>query len=452
MLGLAVLKLVLLFLAGLGTGLGFWAYWVRRDTQHWQQLVRSLPSPLEASSLPVWARLNRWIQQQQSYITDLSEQLQIKQAILKHSSVGFLRVNPQNQLVWYNPQAVQIFHAKLLSQKGNSLSLMQFVRSPDLEDLISKVRQQNCLCQEDWVMLTVDPSSPASDQDEKPVRGYGFPLANGDIGIFIEDRTEVSQLIQDRDRWTSDMAHELRTPLTAIRLVAETLESRVDPMLQPWTKQILQETNRLSAMVQDLLELSRMTNAAEVSLTMAPVDLPNLIRMAWLNLEPLAQQRNVSLLYQGPESLNLLADGARLYRVFLNLLDNALKYGAVDGTILVQVQRMDSQSWVQVDIIDSGTGFPTAALPHAFKRFYRVDAARGRLPTASKQLPQDSMLAIEAKPQTELAVGGSGLGLAIVQQILLAHGGQVSAQNHPEWGGGWLQVMLPLKNQPGDVV
>jgi two-component system, OmpR family, phosphate regulon sensor histidine kinase PhoR len=447
-----MLKLVLLFLAGLGTGLGFWANWVRRDARHWQQLVRSLPSPLEGSSLPVWARLSRWIQQQQSDVADLSEQLRIERDILEHSPLGFLRVDARQQLVWYNPQAVRIFHPKLSYQKNESwslmqesLSLMQFVRSPDLEDLISQVHQQHCLCQADWVVLTVDPKTPASGQDQKPVRGYGFPLADGDVGIFIEDRTEISQLLQDRDRWTSDMAHELKTPLTAIRLVTETLETQVEPTLQLWTKQILQETNRLSAMVQDLLELSRMTNAV-VSLTIAPVDLPNLIRMAWLNLEPLAQQRNMSLLYRGPDTFNLSADGARLYRVFLNLLDNALKYGAMDGTILVQVQPDLHQSQVQVDIIDSGSGFPPEALPHVFKRFYRVDTARGRLPASGMNPRQSTMLTTESTPLTESVIGGSGLGLAIVQQILLAHGGQVSAQNHPELGGGWLQVTLPLKH------
>jgi two-component system phosphate regulon sensor histidine kinase PhoR len=106
------------------------------------------------------------------------------------------------------------------------------------------------------------------------------------VGVFLENRQEAALLVQQRDRWTSDVAHELKTPLTSIRLVAETLQSRIDPKLKVWVDRLINETLRLSNLVEDLLNLSRLQGQQSQGLNPKPVDLPQLIQAAWLSLEP----------------------------------------------------------------------------------------------------------------------------------------------------------------------
>jgi two-component system phosphate regulon sensor histidine kinase PhoR len=142
----------------------------------------------------------------------------------------------------------------------------------------------------------------------------------------------------------------------------------------------------------------------------------------------------LSLTYSGSETVWLRADKSRLTQVFLNLLDNSIKYSPFQGTICVIVNQTMTETepkQVQINIIDSGPGFPAADLPHVFERLYRGDPARTRQP--------QSLSNSAAAPRTT----GSGLGLAIVRQIVLAHGGSIKAMNHPETGGAWLQVELP---------
>jgi two-component system phosphate regulon sensor histidine kinase PhoR len=130
----------------------------------------------------------------------------------------------------------------------------------------------------------------------------------------------------------------------------------------------------------------------------------------------------------------LRVDQFHLYRVFLYLLDNSIKYSPPAGTITVTVELLSSKETskhVQINIIDSGPGFLNSDLPHVFVRLYRGDPARARQSASLSNFPSSPVST------------GSGLGLAIVRQIVLAHGGSVKAMNHPDTGGAWLQVELP---------
>jgi two-component system phosphate regulon sensor histidine kinase PhoR len=268
------------------------------------------------------------------------------------------------------------------------------------------------------------------------LRGLGFSLENGHIGVFLEDRWEAMQLLQERDRWTSDVAHELKTPLTSIRLIAEALQPKTNLDLQPWVDQLIQETLRLSHLVQDILELSRLTPQTQQTLQLGDVDLPALVRQAWITLGPLAQSKNLSLYYDGPDTHILRADQAQLLRVLLNVLDNSIKFSPSDTAITVRLvldvssPTSDQATWIQLDVIDTGAGFPADNLTLVFQRFYKADPARGRGSDPTTTRPQS-------------LGGGSGLGLAIAQQIILAHGGTITARNDPHHNGAWVQILLP---------
>jgi len=213
------------------------------------------------------------------------------------------------------------------------------------------------------------------------------------------------------------VAHELKTPLTSIRLVLETLVTRVEPRHSQWLARLLKEVMRLAQLVEDLLCLNQFALDRTLALQTEPLDLILLLEDSWAVMEPIAQVKGVGLAYQGPDHLPLEADQAYLRRVFLNLLDNAIKFSPAEGVLELTVQQFPS--YLEIEVRDQGPGFPVQDLERVFQRFYRADPARSR--------------------QT----GGTGLGLALVREIVQAHGGQVLAANHPA-GGAQLRVQLPV--------
>jgi two-component system, OmpR family, phosphate regulon sensor histidine kinase PhoR len=169
-----------------------------------------------------------------------------------------------------------------------------------------------------------------------------------------------------------------------------------------------------------------------------------LIQSAWCSLKPLSQEQQITLNYEGPSYLVIQADESRLFRVMINLLDNSLKYAPAHQSIQVKVQLLDPSPHVQIDIIDAGPGFPESDLALIFERFYRGDPSRARPPERTPSRSGRDQAQTEVVPSVRIQAGsGSGLGLAIVRQIIELHGGSITARNHPETGGAWLQIRLP---------
>lgn len=375
-------------------------------------------------------------------------------ALLQRAPIGYLEVDDENQLTWINPLASHMLgipETESLATAQTALSprlLLELVRSFELDQLIESTRRAQQPCQQDWVLNLVSPDPINPDEGVAyPLRGHGVPLPNNHVGIFLENRQEAETLMRQRDRWTSDVAHELKTPLTSIRLVAETLRERVEPTSQKWLDRLLNEILRLGNLVEDLLNLSRLERSGGPGLTLKPVELPHLILAAWQSLEPLADIKQVQIAYEGPPELIVQLDEALMHRVFINLIDNAIKYSPREGTIYIRSafepeqtpynQSADSQQ-LHIDIVDEGNGFRENDLPYIFNRFYRADTSRARLlanGTAPLEPPTDF---------TSSGNNGTGLGLAIAQQITEAHGGTLQARNHPQTGGGWLRIALNI--------
>ena len=234
----------------------------------------------------------------------------------------------------------------------------------------------------------------------------------------------LDDAFQHISRFSADASHELRTPLTVLRGELEAVAGR-QPLSQEVRETLgsaLEEAERLTKIIESLLAISRL-DAGEARMERMRLDLAELAAATTEQMRLLAEDKDISLQYEGAEQVEVEGDRARLKQVVVNLLDNAIKYTPPGGAVRVTV-RADGDRAV-LEVRDSGVGIPADALPHIFKRFYRVDKARSR------------------------QMGGTGLGLSIVKSICAAHGGRVAAQS-VEGEGSRFRAELPLANgQPG---
>jgi heavy metal sensor kinase len=226
-------------------------------------------------------------------------------------------------------------------------------------------------------------------------------------------------------QFTADASHELRTPLAIMKgEIGVTLEERrsADEYEQV-LRGLEDEVDRLTRLVENLLLLAR-ADTGQPLLHPEPVDLAGLLQVVADQVQPLAAAKAVRLAVQTPRSLPLRGDTDKLLRLFLNLLDNAIKYTPPGGEVRIEASAQGEQA--QVDVIDSGPGIPPEQLAQIFERFYRADASRTR------------------------ASGGAGLGLAIARWIAEAHGGHIEARSEVG-GGSTFRVWLPACPQPAAV-
>jgi two-component system phosphate regulon sensor histidine kinase PhoR len=438
---------LLAFLLGLALGMGFWFRSKRRLQRQLEQMLGQLQSDGTTPALSVVSRLRREIALVNQHQGDLQEELQIQRRILQMAPVGYLQVDEENQLLWCNEQARYWLHIERWEPEPLRL-LLEWVRSYELDQLIEQTRYQQQVNIQEWEFHPPCLDGAAMGEVRSlTLKASGLPLPKGQVGVFIENQQPLVELARSRNQWFSDLAHELRTPLTSIQLVAEALQGRLEPPASRWVEQLRQETDRLIQLVQDWLQLSNLEKNPTKSLTYQSVELRSLIDSAWQTMEPIAKLEQITLSYQENEQIWINADSDRLTQVFLNLFDNSLKHSPPQTTIRVEVSYLESvtkdqesqfsslsngqsQSFLQIDIIDHGSGFAEADLPHVFERLYRGDSSRQRQ-------------AVLARAQTIKKTSGSGLGLSIVQQIIQAHGGKIKASNHPDTKGAWLQIKLP---------
>ena len=200
-------------------------------------------------------------------------------------------------------------------------------------------------------------------------------------------------------QFVADASHELRTPLTVMRGELESLAQ--DAQLGRETREtlgsVLEEVERLAEIVESLFALSRL-DAGEAD-AWQRFDLAELAATTAEQMSLLATDKNIRVQCESTPGVAVRGDRARLKQVIVNLLDNAIKYTAAGGRVRLTVRR--EQGFAILEVADDGIGIPAEALPHVFKRFFRVDTSRSR------------------------EQGGAGLGLAIVKSICSAHGADI---------------------------
>jgi len=232
----------------------------------------------------------------------------------------------------------------------------------------------------------------------------------------------LDQAFQHINRFSADASHELRTPLTILQLELEGIAQshRLNPSLTDQIGSALEETDRMSHIVENLLAISRL-DAGEVKMDKTRLDLGHLAASTAEQMRLLAEEKLI--LFRSNVATNIYVEGdrSRLQQVIVNLVANAIKYTQEGGEVEVNVRGGRGTAFLEVS--DNGVGISAHALPHVFERFYRADKARSR------------------------NSGGAGLGLAIVKAICTAHGAEIKVSSK-EGKGSRFTVELPLLDVP----
>lgn len=266
----------------------------------------------------------------------------------------------------------------------------------------------------------------------KRVAAATHRLASGDYGsrVAVASDDEVGQLSRDfnqlaytlernekmRREFMADVSHELRTPLSVLRGELEAIEDGVRSLDQSSMKSLQGEVSMLSKLVDDLYELS-LADVGALTYRKAPCLLNDLLENSLAMYRDRFTARQLQIDLELPrQPVELLADASRLQQLFSNLLENAVRYTDVNGTLRISV-GVDRDT-VRIDFLDSGPGVSADQLPRLFERFYRGESSRNR------------------------EHGGAGLGLAICRSIANAHDGSLVADHSP-YGGLWLILRLP---------
>jgi two-component system phosphate regulon sensor histidine kinase PhoR len=325
---------------------------------------------------------------------------------------GLMVTDKNGKITLTNPAFCSLF-AVYDGLIGSPLSNIS--RHPALLESYNHVSSNRCELQNEMTVQT-----PA----EKFLSAHWVPLLNekgmqGIVAVF-HDVTDIKRLENIRRDFVANVSHELRTPVTVIKGYSETLLDGLisaDPQkTAEFVQIILNHSERLTALLNDLLSLSEM-ESPDFSFQMAPISVESTLNKVCTLLKSKADTKGVTI--SAPD-LSLIpavmADQGRLEQIFVNLLDNAIKYSSEGGQI--RIDANDDGEFIKISVSDSGPGVPAASIPRLFERFYRVDSGRSR------------------------KEGGTGLGLAIVKHIVQLHGGIVRVGNNADGAGAVFSFTL----------
>ncbi|MCC6758405.1 MAG: HAMP domain-containing protein [Candidatus Omnitrophica bacterium] len=246
--------------------------------------------------------------------------------------------------------------------------------------------------------------------EEKILRVHAAPVlrdgkADGAVLVF-HDITDLRRLETIRKDFVANVSHEFRTPVANIKGYSETLlDGAIEDKdhARDFLKIIYSESDRLAKLVDDLLLLARSELDRPV-LDLKPCSIAKIVDWSLAGLTQQINQHELKVRLDIPQNLpQVKADDSAVSQIFLNLIENAIKYNKAGGEILISATIKGD--WVEVCIADTGIGIPPQDLPRVFERFYRVDKSH------SRDIP------------------GTGLGLSIVKHIIQAHGGDIRAQS-----------------------
>jgi two-component system phosphate regulon sensor histidine kinase PhoR len=340
---------------------------------------------------------NHMVTQLKTYVTDLTAEKETLDTILNSIQEGIIVTDKSGKIMLYNDS----FQGIVKTQTIRGKFFWELIRSAKVGSMFESLSTENNML---------------SDNIKLDGRNYlcsiSFLSSSGQIVLTLHDITQIMQLSTIKKDFVVNVSHELRTPLTAIKGFVETLEVEKVGKSKRYLEIIKRHTDRLISIVQDLQQLSELEAMEQLE--------PETVNLAQL-LQPILKMFETQLASKGLDvELNLddvevSADPFKLEQVFINLIDNSIKY-TEKGRITISAEQDAKQTRIVVQ--DTGIGIPKEHLPRIFERFYVVDKSHSR------------------------KMGGTGLGLSIVKHIVQAHRGTITIESEVR-GGTKVTITLP---------
>ena len=367
---------------------------------------------MDTSSYPGAEELAEAFNQMASTITDQIRNLTTESnqlsVILDTMADGVIVVNSNGQVELMNLSAEWMLESP--NREADRIQLAEVVRDHEILQLVSEARRTRQTRQAELELV----------HRRRFLNVIATPLSEGsDEGVLLtlQDVTSLWQVETTRREFVSNVSHELRSPLAAIRAMTETLQDGAlndTDTAQDFLTRILNDTQRMTTMVNELLELSRL-ESGQAPIHLAPVSLESVVAEIESRFDVSPGHERLKLETNVPDGIPLvMGEADKLNQVLANLVENAVKVTGDGGLISISANATDR--WVEVKVSDNGIGIAREHLPHVFERFYKVDRSR-----------RD---------------GGTGLGLAIAKHLVQAHGGDIKVES-VEGEGSAFSFTLP---------
>ncbi len=338
-------------------------------------------------------------------------------AILSAMGEGVIAVDCEESVIHINEAAALI----LDTETGKSLGkpIWEVTRLQDLCQILTDVSLTSEEIKRS-MKISYGTRERIIEMHAVPLKGSAEKIAGAMVVLL--DVSELRHLETVRRDFVTNASHELKTPITAIRALVETVIDDFEDMEKGTQLSFLNKINnqslRLTAITVDLMALSRFELRDDWGVKM-PVDLGRTIDDSYMSLMPSLEEKSLHIEISKPEqAIEISSDQESLDQAVTNLLDNAIKYTPVGGSIWVRL--MESAGEAIIEIEDTGIGIEPDDQERIFERFYRVDKARSR------------------------ELGGTGLGLAIVRHIVMAHNGRIEVESLPG-SGSTFRICLPIE-------
>ena len=383
-------------------------------------LSHRLPVPDTEEMAGLAEAMNRMAAQLDNRMQTVLQQRNELEAVLSSMLEGVIALDRNEHIISMNPAAGWMFDCDPIQVAGRSLQ--EVIRNLALQRFAARALKTTETIEDDFVLFR---------GEERILNVHSSPLYDAgsqQIGtlLVINDVTRLRHLENVRSDFVANVSHEIKTPLTAIKGFVETLQqvkgqSREEE--ERFLSIILKHVNRLNAILEDLLVLSRMEHEnAPTVMRLAERRIRDVIQTAVQICQPRATAKDITIDLDVPDDIMADLDATLLEQAFVNLADNAIKYSDKGGRVSISADSQAKE--VRIRISDRGCGIPRKHLPRLFERFYRVDKARSR------------------------KLGGTGLGLAIVKHIVQAHGGHISVDSTLGQGSTFI-IHLPRQQNTG---
>jgi two-component system phosphate regulon sensor histidine kinase PhoR len=374
------------------------------------RMVLSPSDKLSSVALQI-NELSQGIQKRLQEITDEKEKLE---AILSSMAEGVLVISSQEKLVHLSPSFLDMFDVRSLDWPGKHY--WEIIRNPAVNEPIREALVNKKIIRKE--IQLVHPQEMFFNLQISPILNSKGVLIS--LVAILHDVTELKKYERLRTEFVANVSHELKTPLTSIKGFVETLQNgAIDDKksAQHFLGIISKQAQRLENLVNDLLVISSL-ESKDVQLNFTFESVGSVIHSVLLMKKQQMEEFGHDLILDIPSNLPMIRmDTQRMEQVFLNLLDNAIKYTHREGKI--QIKGLVEGGYLRVDVIDNGPGISSENLSRIFERFFREDRSRSQ------------------------EKGGTGLGLSIVKHIVDAHGGKVNVDSALGKGTRF-SVFLPI--------